>query len=37
MKQTVLIVDDEKHIRDGLRAAFEEKYETFVEIGRAHV
>jgi DNA-binding NtrC family response regulator len=30
MKQTVLIVDDEKHIRDGLRAAFEEKYETFV-------
>ncbi|MFM9148833.1 MAG: sigma-54-dependent transcriptional regulator, partial [Verrucomicrobiota bacterium] len=30
MKQTVLIVDDEKHIREGLRAAFEDKYETFV-------
>ncbi|MGA0132866.1 MAG: sigma-54-dependent transcriptional regulator [Opitutales bacterium] len=30
MKPTVLIVDDEKHIREGLRAAFEEKYETFV-------
>jgi DNA-binding NtrC family response regulator len=30
MKPTVLIVDDEKHTRDGLRAALEEKYETFV-------
>ncbi|MFM9016085.1 MAG: sigma-54-dependent transcriptional regulator [Verrucomicrobiota bacterium] len=30
MKQTVLIVDDEKHIREGLRTAFEDKYETFV-------
>ncbi len=30
MKPTVLIVDDEKHSREGLRAALEEKYETFV-------
>jgi two-component system, NtrC family, response regulator AtoC len=30
MKPTVLIVDDEKHTRDGLRAALEDKYETFV-------
>lgn len=30
MKPTVLIVDDEKHTRDGLRVALEEKYETFV-------
>ena len=30
MKPTVLIVDDEKHSREGLRAAFEEKYECFV-------
>lgn len=30
MKPTVLIVDDEKHTRDGLRTALEDKYETFV-------
>lgn len=30
MKPTVLIVDDEKHSREGLRAALEDKYETFV-------
>jgi DNA-binding NtrC family response regulator len=30
MKPTVLIVDDEKHSREGLRAAFEDKYEVFV-------
>ena len=30
MKPTVLIVDDEKHTRDGLRAALEDKFETFV-------
>lgn len=30
MKPTVLIVDDEKPTRDGLRTALEEKYETFV-------
>ncbi len=30
MKPTVLIVDDEKHTREGMRAALEEKYETFV-------
>ncbi|MEY4272245.1 MAG: hypothetical protein RL250_1111 [Verrucomicrobiota bacterium] len=30
MKPTVLIVDDEKHSREGLRAAFEDKYECFV-------
>jgi DNA-binding NtrC family response regulator len=30
MKPTVLIVDDEKHSREGLRAALEDKYECFV-------
>jgi DNA-binding NtrC family response regulator len=30
MRPTVLIVDDEKHSREGLRAAFEDKYECFV-------
>ena len=30
MKKTVLIVDDEKHTRDGLRAALEEHYEIYV-------
>lgn len=30
MKPTVLIVDDEKHTREGLRSALEDKYETFV-------
>lgn len=30
MKPTLLIVDDEKHTREGLRAAFEETYEVFV-------
>ncbi|MEY4853420.1 MAG: hypothetical protein RIR32_96 [Verrucomicrobiota bacterium] len=30
MKPTVLIVDDEKHSREGLRAAFDDKYECFV-------
>lgn len=30
MKPTVLIVDDEKHTREGMRAALEDKYETFV-------
>lgn len=30
MKPIVLIVDDEKHSREGLRAALEDKYETFV-------
>lgn len=30
MKPTVLIVDDEKPTREGLRAALEDKYETFV-------
>lgn len=30
MKPTVLIVDDEKHTREGLRTALEDKYETFV-------
>jgi len=35
MKPTVLIVDDEKHTRDGLRAALEDKYETFVATDAA--
>jgi DNA-binding NtrC family response regulator len=30
MKKTLLIVDDEKHTRDGLRAAFEDQYEVSV-------
>ena len=30
MKSTVLIVDDEKSTRDGLRLALEDKYETFI-------
>lgn len=30
IKKTVLIVDDEKHTRDGLRAALEEHYEIYV-------
>ena len=30
MKPTLLIVDDEKHTREGLRAAFEDSYEVFV-------
>ena len=30
IKKTVLIVDDEKHTRDGLRAALEEHYEVYV-------
>lgn len=30
MKKTLLIVDDEKHTRDGLRAAFEDQYEVYV-------
>jgi DNA-binding NtrC family response regulator len=30
MKHTVLIVDDEKHSREGLRSALEDKYEVFV-------
>ena len=30
MKKTLLIVDDEKHTRDGLRAAFEDQYEVTV-------
>jgi len=30
MKKTVLIVDDEKHTRDGLRAALEDHYEVYV-------
>ncbi len=30
MKPTLLIVDDEKHTREGLRAAFEDTYEVFV-------
>jgi DNA-binding NtrC family response regulator len=30
MKPTVLIVDDEKSTRDGLRLALEDKYETFI-------
>ena len=30
LKPTLLIVDDEKHTRDGLRAALEERYEVFL-------
>jgi DNA-binding NtrC family response regulator len=30
MKKTVLIIDDEKHTRDGLRTALEEDYEVYV-------
>lgn len=30
MNKTLLIVDDEKHTRDGLRAALEENYEVYV-------
>jgi two-component system response regulator AtoC len=30
MKPSLLIVDDEKHTRDGLRAALEDRYEVFV-------
>jgi DNA-binding NtrC family response regulator len=30
IKKTVLIVDDEKHTRDGLRAALEDHYEVYV-------
>lgn len=30
LRKTLLIVDDEKHTREGLRAAFEETYEVFV-------
>jgi two-component system, NtrC family, response regulator AtoC len=30
MKPTLLIVDDEKHTREGLRAALEDRYEVFV-------
>jgi DNA-binding NtrC family response regulator len=30
MRKTLLIVDDEKHTRDGLRAAFEDEYEVYV-------
>ncbi len=30
MKKTLLIVDDEKHTRDGLRAALEDRYEVYV-------
>jgi len=30
MKNTLLIVDDEKHTRNGLRAAFEDNYEVYV-------
>lgn len=35
MKKTVLIVDDEKHTRDGLRAAFEDHYEVYVAADMA--
>src|SRR3954468_24116220 len=30
MQPTILIVDDEKHTRDGLRAALEEKFDVYV-------
>ena len=30
MKPSLLIVDDEKHTREGLRAALEDRYEVFV-------
>lgn len=35
MKQTVLIVDDEKHTREGLRAALEDLYEVYVAADTA--
>ena len=35
MKKTLLIVDDEKHTRDGLRAAFEDHYEVTVAADSA--
>ena len=35
MKKTLLIVDDEKHTRDGLRAAFEDHYEVSVAADSA--
>jgi len=30
MKKTILIVDDEKHTREGLKAAFQDRYEVYV-------
>jgi two-component system, NtrC family, response regulator AtoC len=30
MKKTVLIIDDEKHTRDGLRSALEDEFEVYV-------
>ena len=35
MKKTLLIVDDEKHTREGLRAAFEDTYEVAVAADSA--
>ena len=35
MKKTILIIDDEKHTRDGLRTAFEEEYEVYVAADAA--
>ena len=44
IQPTILIVDDEKHTRDGLRRLLEDHYDVYVaadiagaEIGRAHV
>lgn len=40
MAPSVLIVDDEKHTREGLQQALEDHYDVAVagnEIGRAHV